>query len=139
MQATQIMEKVKNLGLKPAYHGVLLSTELIAIFNQFDNVKFFGTEIPSFFPLAVSGLVSSLTTELLHEFIFDLIPSDEKMKTAITALSGMGLAGLSGTLALKIMSDVPNQELAMTALTIALAYGANELIYNEIINKMTKM
>ncbi len=137
VNGAQILEKIKSFGLKPIYHGVALSIETISIFNQYDNVQFFGTTLPAFFPLAIAGAISSLSAELLHDFVFTLIPSNEKLKNIESSVVGMGLAGLSVGAALKIMSNIPNDEIAMTMLIGGLFYGANELIYNEFIDPLS--
>ncbi len=131
----EIIDKIKRYGFKSIFHGAMSAAEIIFILQDFDNVSFFGnSNIPPWVPLSIAGALGAFGTELFHDFLFDTISSDDKLKEPASAIVGILSAGVLGCIALKIMSNIPMERWGMSIMVLALAYAGNEFLYSNLLN-----
>jgi hypothetical protein len=122
-------EILMKAGLNAAVSGV--ATKLVFGGNP-GTVNYMGMQIPTAVLSSLSGAVSSVSTDLAHDYVLPYIPKNKKFESLEALGLGLGTSALTNTL---FLSQSGNVNKLYTSALGAGSYAASDWIYHRILNK----
>lgn len=104
------MNHVKEYGLKAAFNGAAMGIGSILLFGD-GNVNLLNMNVPSYVPVGLAGVASSLVGDAAHDYILPHIPQSEKLMNAESLGLNFITSGAAFSLALKGTTGLPNQNI----------------------------
>lgn len=129
------MADAKDIIFKAAFSGGLYSLGAALMFQEFgSSINIMGYSIPTL-PINFGiGASASIASDLLHDKVFALIPKNEKLASAESALVGLGInVGLSQILLFGLGASPAN--IPVNVMYSAANYGLSEFMWHNIISK----
>lgn len=125
----------KDITVKAALSGIGLWGLSAAVFGDSGTVNVMGNQVNSIIPIGLAGAGASVASDLGTSYLLPMLPQDDKMKNANTALADTLISGVAGAAILKGITNIPNNRL-FTAFALSAAINDTvEYLYFNIIDK----
>jgi hypothetical protein len=125
----------RDAAMKGVTNGLILWGTSMLFYGETGTILVGSVEMPSAVPIIGAGFGASLLSDIAHGYFFPMVGQDDKMKNAQSAITGLGVAGLTTAGVLKLATNLPNENLPQAFVLGALIFGASDYIYQNILSK----